>query len=243
MNIFEIKSSTLQHTQIRLKQGDGHLFTQELEKIAAQAPKLFLHANIVLDLSLLSSHTLTQEDLINIQSCIHAIGACFAGIVHASSSQTIIAQALNIPLVYDQKKSKKQTSSPSTPSLHVDKVRTGSELHSGGDIIVLGNVAHGASIYANRSIFVFGKLEGRVSFALDGQGPHIIVANSFNPESLRTPKHALSNADIPHPLKMQNTHCVFDGTSLKARVKNPKTSVFESFILTQGEDIADAIAP
>ncbi len=53
-------------------------------------------------------------------------------------------------------------SSPTTQDLIIHKVRSGEEIISQGNIIILGNVANGARIKSDKNITIFGDCEGVV---------------------------------------------------------------------------------
>lgn len=206
---FDIKASTMHHTRIRIRALDLELFANQLHAAASQAPKFFQNSNIVLDFSLIKSHSIDIQTLAALQKTLQRTGACLTGIYQPSSSQTLTAQEMNIPIIYEHRKQnddKARLQLSPEPTV-VKKVRSGSEVQAAGDLIVLGNVAYGASVQSMHNIHIYGKLEGKASFGHAGGRDYFLIANQFLPEVVHSPTSSIVHSNIDPKMLGRSVYC------------------------------------
>lgn len=204
-NVIEIKSSSLNHTKIRLKKPDLRQFIDQINDMALKAPKIFTRVNLILDFGHIHDKQVTTMDFDIIRRTIHESGASLIGIENPSPNQARIAKQSLIPIIQDP--CIKHTSRTQQLTTVTRRVRSGAEIHAKGDLVVHGDVANGSLVSANGNIHIYGKLNGRAFFGLGESSEAHLFALTFDPELIGTPQHCMSNTHIPSSMKNRLVHC------------------------------------
>lgn len=188
--VFDLKSSSsLSNTVIRLKQIDPDQFAKVFADTASKAPKLFTRAAMILDFSK-APQELDSQTLASLQNTIHRSGAVLLALTQVTKQQSMVAQSLGIPIVYDNKPLTPQHTKADSPLqprevMVVPKVRSGMQIYAKSkDLIVRGDVNYGSEVIADGSIYVYGALNGKAISGAGGDTSSHIISLSFNPELL-----------------------------------------------------------
>lgn len=202
--VFDLKSSSsLSNTVIRLKEINPNLFTQCFSDTAAKAPKLFARAAMILDFDKISAD-IVHEELESMRTAIHGSGAVLLAVTNATKQQATVAQALGVPVVYDNKQPQIQKKAASPVLLQpretmvVPKVRSGMQVYAKGkDLIVRGDVNYGSEVIADGSIYVYGALHGKALSGVSGDELSHTLCLTFNPELLSIAGIYVLHENIP----------------------------------------------
>lgn len=206
-NCFQLKGGLFTLPTLRLHTLDYAALSSALDDKIQQAPNFFRHAPVVLDV-----HRLGQvEDLINFSQLAKTIkekGLIVVGVRGGSAKLQLLAKEAGLAILPESKEKSEPSVSKTTPSsdhsvsqqspsslasddsgsLNQTKVithpvRSGQQIYSsGGDLIVLASVSHGAELLADGHIHVYGALRGRALAGVNGDKSAIIYCQSLEAE-------------------------------------------------------------
>lgn len=185
---FQLKGRLFTLTVIQLFQDNIEYFRGHLRHICAAAPKLFIHAPVILDLESVQEKTIDFDGLLRALRDEQIIPVGVQGGTQAQHQQALKA-GLAVMKVPSNTKTDMQlvsgsakTASPSNKSAEekkpvapnktkiVDKpVRSGQQIYAqDSDLIVMASVSHGAELLADGNIHVYGHLRGRALAGVKG---------------------------------------------------------------------------
>ena len=216
---FDIKSSQLRHTTIRLNNPDLDLFFTQMSTIALKAPKLFANAAIALDFSLIQSHLFHANELEILREGFLKQGAHLIGIENAASNQKNSIIKANIPLIPHQTQLPQKQNQSQNTTLTLERVRSGSTISSQGDIVVLGDCAYGSVLNAESNIYIYGKLEGQAHFAINNPKAHLIC-KYFNPELISISGTTFTQEQIPTEFRKKHIICTLSENHSALKIKS-----------------------
>ena len=133
------------------------------------------------------------------------IGACNPGI-HLEHLKSVSIAIIEFNSSLPVEKNNEINTSMHLPQtiVHYGNLRGGQTInHPYGDVIVVGNLHHGAEIIAGGHIHVFGAINGRALAGTSLGGKAIISAFSLNPELISIDGYYLSSANLStynHPV-------------------------------------------
>ena len=185
-SMIDLKSITVDQTVIRLKDDDlkGE-FSQRFNQTVMKAPRLFQEANVVLDLSLLTSE-LTTSVLNEIKRSIYATGASLLGVLDPHNNYKDILRRCDLSRVYQRTKrsSANVESTGVVNSIRFEPfLRSGAQVYARSqNLCVLGHVARGAEAIADGHIIVLGNLLGKAIAGAAGQSDAVIFCHRFAAE-------------------------------------------------------------
>lgn len=173
---FKLKGRLYTLTVIQLLTPDNLLFEKQLIEVITQAPRLFDHTPVVLDLSLVQEETLELESFIQ---SLRIQGLLLAGIQGANPLLTTLARCQGIAVLHASKTQDKAiieyqheeaaARDSVKTKLYTSQVRSGQQLVSkGGDLVITSSVSHGAELLADGNIHVYGTLRGRALAGISG---------------------------------------------------------------------------
>jgi septum site-determining protein MinC len=188
---FRLKGRLYTLTVLELLKVDGGVFAEGLEKVSKEAPKMFAHTPVILDLSQLSGESFDLKGIceqmrdtkmipVAVQgaSVVQQKAAIAAGLaVFSTNSKKDIEVSLARVQQSEQVLSNKDTTEPTPVPTSGSKaskvistpVRSGQQIYAkDADLIVLSSVGRGAELLADGHIHVYGSLRGRALAGLNG---------------------------------------------------------------------------
>ncbi|MCW7551845.1 septum site-determining protein MinC [Endozoicomonas gorgoniicola] len=202
---FQLKGGLYTLTTLELHTTSHRRLKQQLEGMTSKAPHFFQQTPVVLDLDKLENDN-EELNLVSIQHLLHHTGMVLVALRGGTEYHKKTARLAGVAWLPHQKQ--KRHSAPtgsnvvmlSQPdsSIPVEKhkadparaeativsrpVRSGQQLHSEGDLIVLGQVSEGAELLAGGHIHVYGPCRGRVLAGINGDKKARIFCNQFEAE-------------------------------------------------------------
>ena len=145
------------------------------------APKMFLGANIILDLSLLNGDNF---DLGAIKATFQKYKINLIGVKSSNENIQKIAESCDIHIMQNTKpQSVKDKEQKIKTIVHRKPVRSGQQVFADkSELVVIGNVSAGAEIIASGSIHVYGTLRGKAIAGANGNTDAKIFAKEFAAE-------------------------------------------------------------
>lgn len=189
---FKLKGRLFTFTVMQILEVDLAAFAQHLNEVIAKAPRLFDHAPIVLDCSVVVNEAL---DLSAICQCLRGQGLVPVAILSCGAFIETIAQAQGLAILHSSfshdkelhdKKSLEEEQSPLETiksKLVTTPVRSGQQVVSkGGDLVITAAVSHGAELLADGNIHVYGALRGRALAGIAGDRSARIFCQALEAE-------------------------------------------------------------
>lgn len=159
---FLLKGSLFTLSLIQLLQADPRLIGQQLEKLTSKSPNFFKNAPIVIDLEkIMGKHD--NIDFVQIKAELEKFGLFPIGVRYGTPAeqQAAIAAGLGILAPSKAEKSKEASQSRVETKIISQPIRSGQQIISQADLVILGSVSAGAEILAGGNIHIYGTLRGR----------------------------------------------------------------------------------
>ena len=196
---FKLKGRVYTLTVLHVLDVDAAAFDAQLDTLVAKAPRLFEQAPVVLDCTAVPE---ADVDLQALCACVRRHGlmpiavqggsvlfrerASREGLALLRSSSTYDKRVTDDVDKFNQDKTSANASAvasiASTTKLLTTPVRSGQQVVSPGDLIVVASVGHGAELLAEGNIHVYGTLRGRVLAGISGNQDARIFCQSLDPE-------------------------------------------------------------
>lgn len=192
---FELKGSMFTLSTIMLHSADLSLLERNLQQKVAQAPNLFQHAPIAIQLDKVTEQTV---DIAALAKVVQQTGMILVGVSGGSSEQKQQAKQLGIPVLSspvaaNQKANDSKTAEPAAeptathshkPALTVNgAVRSGQQIYAKDtDLIIVGSVGNGAEVIADGNIHIYGTLRGRAIAGAKGDNSAKIFCQKLEAE-------------------------------------------------------------
>ncbi len=190
---FELKGSMLTTMVLHVYTADIEVLAEQLKQHVAQAPGLFKQAPVILDFHAIqqSAKTLDIPELVEI---LRNYGMFPIGVRGGNTSFNSLALAVGLHLLPTTKTASERTSSPAkeeaaqhqVPEMPVkiieQPVRSGQQIVSKGDLVILSMVSPGAEVLAQRHIHVYGALRGRALAGVTGNTQARIFCHKLEAE-------------------------------------------------------------
>ena len=202
---FQLTGSIYTLTTLELHTTDEHRLRQQITDMLRKAPHFFQQTPVVLDLDKLPAdsrplHLSAVRHLLLVSGMIlvairggtekHRNEASLAGIAwlpHQKQQKNSSPVSSNIVMINQPDSSiaiEKDKTEPVKPEARIISrpVRSGQQVYSDGDLIILGHVSEGAELLAGGHIHVYGPLRGRVLAGINGNRSVRIFCNHFEAE-------------------------------------------------------------
>jgi len=178
---FQMRGSLFTLSVMQLQNANLAEISRELKAVIRQAPKFFNGAPVVID----CEHVSDAIDFPGLSQVLREQGLIPVGIRNGISEQHEAARNANLAVLSSvkteeptlatrQKKSSQQSQTPALrPATHnvmvTKPVRSGQQVYAKqGDLVVIGQVSHGAELLADGNIHVYGALRGRALAGING---------------------------------------------------------------------------
>ncbi|MEY3220917.1 MAG: hypothetical protein RIT27_2274 [Pseudomonadota bacterium] len=181
---FDLKGSRLTTLVLYFYRTDNTAIAAELKEKVAQAPSVFKQAPVILDLRAICNDQQTL-DIPFLIEMLRGYGMLPIGVRGGNPKLNSLALAMGLNLFADLKNERNQTveqiedeqtvlsklppDAQLVPAKIIEHpVRSGQQIFSTGDLIILSMVSPGAEILAYRHIHVYGPLRGRALAGIQG---------------------------------------------------------------------------
>lgn len=207
---FELKGSRLTTLVLHLYRTDNVAIAAELKEKVSQAPSVFKQAPVILDVRAVCNdpQTLDISFLIEI---LRGYGMLPIGVRGGNPKLNSMALAVGLSLLADAKPTYQTfeleenhglTKLLPDPQLAPVKiidhpVRSGQQIFSAGDLIILSMVSPGAEILAYRHIHVYGPLRGRALAGIKGDSSARIFCQKLEAQLLSVAGQYQINEELP----------------------------------------------
>jgi len=185
-NAVVLKAGLVPLTTLSFSAADIDSIQQELATKKAEAPALFQNLPCVLDLS----DAAQMLDVNALHTLCRDAGMLPVGVRNASEIQRQQASELGLADLGKgnarQAVKTSENTATETPQrsvkVHTGNVRSGQQLYTDGDLIILGMVSNGAEVLATGDIHIFGALRGRALAGVKGDEQAVIACQQFDAE-------------------------------------------------------------
>jgi septum site-determining protein MinC len=221
---FQLKGGFCTLTSLQILANDLTLFQEELTKTVKRTPKFFHHTPIIIDLT----EAATDIDLQRIKLIMRAnklipvgirsedkhlqklaIQAGLAIFPHTSAEkEQVIPETTN-------KKETTPTPPPPQSKIITHPIRSGQQIYSKGDLIILSSVSAGAEILADGNIHVYGHLRGRALAGIMGETSARIFCQSLEAELVSVAGRYLVSEHLQEVKINQYTQVYLENNQLK----------------------------
>lgn len=184
----QFKGKMFSLTVLHIQGDDLRQVEQQLQKFIQQAPKMFEHAPIVIDLE-------AQADinLLALTQLLRQHKLLPMGIISADVAQQQAALQLGLALFPSTKSqrttistepaAKPQATAAKPTKVIYQPVRSGQQIYAkDADLVVIAGVSHGAEIIADGNIHVYGTLHGRAIAGANGNQQARIFCRKLDAE-------------------------------------------------------------
>lgn len=195
----EFKGSVFTFTVLLIRRFDLAEIAADVEARLAQAPRFFLNAPVVLDLSPVAEEA--NAELAALADVLRRAKLMPVGVCNGSASQHEAAVAAGLAVVQHstrrapapvEPRAVAAEAAPATAEIAAaaargtrvitQPVRSGQQIYARGDLIVLAAVNPGAEVIADGHIHVYAPLRGRALAGVKGNGDARIFTLNFGPE-------------------------------------------------------------
>jgi septum site-determining protein MinC len=212
---FDLKGSRLTTLVLHFYRTDNAAIAAELKQKVAQAPSVFKQAPVILDLRAVcnDAQTLDIQFLVEI---LRSYGILPIGVRGGNPKLNSMALAMGLSLLADSKSDRisqynqllnyeeestlfaKLPPEPQLASVKIidHPVRSGQQIFSAGDLIILSMVSPGAEILAYRHIHVYGPLRGRALAGIKGDVSARIFCQKLEAELVSVAGQYQINEDL-----------------------------------------------
>jgi septum site-determining protein MinC len=174
-----LKAGTVALTTLSLHQRDLTAIEAELARKQREAPALFRRLPCALDLEPLQP----GDDLAAIVQLCQNYGVLPIAVRNGGPDWQPQLQALGLADLGRQQPKISGSHAPARQvKVHTGNIRSGQQVFSDGDLIVLGMVSAGAEILATGDIHVYGTLRGRALAGVKGEQTAVIGCQQFDAE-------------------------------------------------------------
>ena len=227
--VLEFKGRMLMMTVLQLKNLDANLLHQEVSQRLEDAAQWLQEAPVVIDVSqdldvdpvaLMAAVDTLRSLGVNLVALARTTGidndtAAMLGLgtLSLSGGRDVPRRSEPAPQVEAEKV---PTATQRIETLVVDQpVRSGQQVYSRGDLIVLAPVSTGAELMAEGNIHVYSKLRGRALAGVRGDGSARIFCQQLNAELVSIAGHYRVAEDLPEAHRNRAVYLSLDGDAMQ----------------------------
>jgi len=222
----EFKGSLLTTMVLQLQTSEWPAILEELDAKVRQAPGLFQQAPVVIELDAIAQ----AIDFAALAGALRQHGMIPLGIRGGSEELQELALQAGLPALPAGKPERAnrqkavEAPPPAAPvaaqvqevptKILTQPVRSGQQVVSKGDLIVLSMVSRGAEILAQRHIHVYGALRGRALAGVNGDTSARIICQQFDAELVAVAGQYQVNEEFDHNLMGKPAQIYLDNNNL-----------------------------
>lgn len=229
-SVLEFKGRMLMMTVLQLNTLDANQLHQEISKRLDEAAEWLQQAPVVIDIP--DTVEVDTADLLPAVDTLRNLGVNLVALarnerIDEATASLVglgtlsLAGGRDIPRRADSRSEAPKEESQSTPdsqpveTLVVEQpVRSGQQVYSRGDMIVLAPVSTGAEIMAEGNIHVYSNLRGRAMAGVRGDTSARIFCQQLNAELVSIAGHYRVAEDLPDAHRNQPVHLSLQGEAM-----------------------------
>lgn len=226
-NILEFKGRMLMVTVLKLKSLDPGTLHQQVSQRLDEASQWLRDAPVVVDIH--QPDTVNQVDLIAAIDTLRGLGVNLVAlarndVMDGDTAAMLGLGSLSLSAGRDVKRQEDSKAEPEieepvssgAETLVINQpVRSGQQVYSRGDLIVLAPVSTGAELMAEGHIHVYSTLRGRALAGVRGDTQARIFCQKLNAELISIAGHYQVAEDIPEPHRNQAIQIFLHDDALK----------------------------
>ncbi|MED5387511.1 MAG: septum site-determining protein MinC [Pseudomonadota bacterium] len=228
--VLEFKGRMLMMTVLHLKNLDANLLHQEVSQRLDDAAQWLQEAPVVIDVS--QDLDVDPVALMAAVDTLRGLGVNMVALARNTGIDNDTATMLglgtlslsggrDVPRRSEPAPSAAESDNVPTATQRVDTlvvdqpVRSGQQVYSRGDLIVLAPVSTGAELMAEGNIHVYSKLRGRALAGVRGDGSARIFCQQLNAELVSIAGHYRVAEDLPEEHRDQAVYMSLDGEAMQ----------------------------
>ena len=226
----EFKGRMLMMTVLQLKNLDANVLHQQVSQRLEDAAQWLQEAPVVIDVS-----PELDSDPVALMAAVDTLRSLGVNLVALARSENIdadtasmlglgtlsLAGGRDVPRRAEPAPATDDGAADSKPAAHqvetmvIDQpVRSGQQVYSRGDLIVLAPVSTGAEIMADGNIHVYSNLRGRALAGVRGDTSARIFCQQLNAELVSIAGHYRVAEDLPESYRNRPVHLYMQGEAM-----------------------------
>lgn len=223
--VLEFKGRMLMMTVLHLKELDPHALHQQVSQRLNDAAQWLLEAPVVVDVA--NPETVDQLALLAAVDTLRGLGVNLVALARNAHLDNQMAAMLGLGSIslnggrdIPRDAGNGQDHSAPEPAatetrLIEQPVRSGQQVYSRGDLIVMAPVSTGAELMAEGHIHVYGKLRGRALAGVRGDSNARIFCQDLDAELVSIAGHYRVAEDLPEALRGKAVHLSLEGDAMQ----------------------------
>jgi septum site-determining protein MinC len=182
---FQFKGSLFTLPVLQLYTGDSGVLQRTLPSFLDKAPKFFLNTPLILDINGLSEQEVAFDPLLAVLRLNRLMPIGMVGGTKVQQSNGLMSGLPTLPRPATTveltapppllKAIKTATLVHPSTKIITQPIRSGTQIHAQGDLLIFNSVSAGAEVLSNGNIYVYGTLRGRALAGIAGdKNAHII---------------------------------------------------------------------
>ena len=205
-SVLEFKGRMLMMTVLNLKSLDPNALHQQVSQRLEQDGRWLRDAPVVVDVS--NPEEISQVELMSAVDTLRGLGVNLVALARNEVLDSDTALMLGLGSI--------SLSGGRTGTVVVDQpVRSGQQIYSQGDLIVLAPVSTGAELMAEGHIHVYSKLRGRALAGVRGDTDARIFCQDLDAELVSIAGHYRVAEGLPDDHRRKAVHITLDGDAMR----------------------------
>jgi len=199
---FRLKGSVITTFILEFNSYDSGLFEQQLNDKVNSSPDFFKQSPVIIDLSQLDLSN-TSIDYASIISVCRDNNLQPVAFRHSKNLDINSVKETNLAILEHKathnekpKAREQQPASVSNTKIINKPVRSGQQVYTEGDLIILGSVSGGAEVLADGNIHIYGSLRGRALAGVKGDTSARVFCSNNEAELVSIAGHFLLNESL-----------------------------------------------
>lgn len=217
----ELRAGLQLMTSLLLRSLDPQILSAALADAVGKAPAMFRGAPMVVDLQPMQGGDI--PDFAAIAEAMRAIGVIPIGVRHGDARQQEAARNAGWAVLPDARESappKRPAGTPTTTEVRIptrvveQPIRSGQQVYSPGDLVLLAPVSPGAEVLAEGCIHVYAPLRGRALAGIRGDETARIFCRALHAELISVAGRYRTLEDLGPEVRGQPTTIYLSGEQL-----------------------------
>jgi len=202
IDCFRLKGSVITTFILEFSTYDSDQFEQQLKDKVNASPEFFKQSPVIIDFSLLDLSN-TCIDYAAIVSVCRDNNLQPVAFRHSANLDITSAKETSLAILEHKstqnekpKAQEQQPASVSNTKIINKPVRSGQQIYTEGDLIILGSVSGGAEVLADGNIHIYGSLRGRALAGVKGDISARVFCSTNEAELVSIAGHFLLNESL-----------------------------------------------
>ena len=199
---FRLKGSVITTFILEFSTYDSDQFEQQLKDKVNASPDFFKQSPVIIDFSQIDLSN-TDIDYATVISVCRDNNLQPVAFRHSANLDINSAKDTNLAIIEHKatqsekpKTREQQPASVSKTKLINKPVRSGQQIYTEGDLVILGSVSGGAEVLADGNIHIYGSLRGRALAGVKGDASARVFCSNNEAELVSISGHFLLNESL-----------------------------------------------